>query len=102
MPGAFAAGRRGTRGGPASAARVGLAVRPDPSVGHHGGDGGVRATTDGAARRVSGRLVAVDLPGGMPFVDVLRDVWDAGDAAFPVDQRLPHGAKAALLATMAA
>ncbi len=51
---------------------------------------------------MSGRLVAVDLPGGMAFVDVLRDVWDAGDAAFPVDQRLPHGAKAALLAAMAA
>jgi len=51
---------------------------------------------------VSGRLVAVDLAGGMAFVDVLRDIWDAGDAAFPVDQRLPHGAKAALLATMAA
>jgi O-succinylbenzoic acid--CoA ligase len=51
---------------------------------------------------VSGRLVAIDLPGGPAFVDALRDVWDAGDAAFPVDQRLPHGAKAAMLASMAA
>jgi O-succinylbenzoic acid--CoA ligase len=49
---------------------------------------------------MSGRLVALDLPGGFPFVDALRDVWDRGDAAFPVDQRLPHGAKAALLAAM--
>jgi o-succinylbenzoate---CoA ligase len=51
---------------------------------------------------MSGRLVAIDLPGGPSFVDALRDVWDAGDAAFPVDQRLPHPAKAALLAAMAA
>jgi o-succinylbenzoate---CoA ligase len=51
---------------------------------------------------MSGRLVALDLPGGYPFVDALRDVWDGGDAAFPVDQRLPHGAKAALLAAMGA
>ena len=48
------------------------------------------------------RLVAIDLPGGPPFVDALRDVWDAGDAAFPVDQRLPRPAKAALLASMGA
>src|SRR4051812_7790261 len=58
------------------------------------------AQLDGAP--VSGHLVAVDLPGGSAFVDALRDVWDAGNAAFPVDQRLPHGAKAALLASMAA
>ena len=51
---------------------------------------------------MSGRLVAVDLPGGPAFVDALRDVWDAGDAAFPVDQRLPHGAKAALSSTTTA
>jgi O-succinylbenzoic acid--CoA ligase len=49
-----------------------------------------------------GRLVALDLPGGFPFVDALRDAWDGGDAAFPVDQRLPHRAKAALLAAMGA
>jgi O-succinylbenzoic acid--CoA ligase len=51
---------------------------------------------------VTPRLVAIDLPGGPPFVDALRDVWDAGDAAFPVDQRLPRPAKAALLASMGA
>ena len=48
------------------------------------------------------RLVALDIPGGPGFVNALRDVWDRGDAAFPVDQRLSRGAKAALLATMAA
>src|SRR3990170_7452328 len=54
------------------------------------------------APRMSGRLVAIDLPGGPPFVEALRAVWDRGEAAFPVDQRLPHGAKAALLAHMGA
>ncbi len=49
---------------------------------------------------MSGRLVALDIPGGPPFVDALRDVWDRGEAAFPVDQRLPQPAKAALLAHM--
>jgi len=49
---------------------------------------------------VTPRLVALDLPGGPGFVDALRDVWDRGDAALPVDQRLPRGAKAALLASM--
>ncbi|MET0461167.1 MAG: AMP-binding protein [Ilumatobacteraceae bacterium] len=48
------------------------------------------------------RLVAIDLPGGPAFVDALRDIWDAGDAAFPVDQRMPRAAKAALLASMGA
>lgn len=43
------------------------------------------------------RLVALDLPGGDRFVEELRRVWDAGDAVFPVDQRLPHAAKAALV-----
>ena len=39
------------------------------------------------------RLVALDLPGGPDFVDELKRIWDAGDAAFPVDQRLPEAAK---------
>ena len=34
-------------------------------------------------------LVALDLPGGPGFVDALRSVWDAGDAALPLDPRLP-------------
>ncbi len=46
------------------------------------------------------RLVAIDLPGGPGFVDELRRVWDAGDAAFPVDQRLPDDAKRELCAAM--
>ena len=49
---------------------------------------------------MTGRLVALDLPGGPAFVDALRVTWDRGDAAFPVDQRLPDGAKAALLEAM--
>ena len=43
-----------------------------------------RSTGDGPA------LVALDLPGGNDFVDALRRVWDAGDAAFPLDRRLPR------------
>lgn len=46
------------------------------------------------------RLVAIDLPGGDGFVDALRRVWDAGDAALPVDRRLPLSARAALLDAM--
>jgi o-succinylbenzoate---CoA ligase len=46
------------------------------------------------------RLVAIDLPAGPGFVDELQRVWDAGDAAFPVDQRLPPAAKRALCVTM--
>jgi O-succinylbenzoic acid--CoA ligase len=49
---------------------------------------------------VTGRLVALDLPGGPAFVDELRRIWDRGDAALPVDQRLPRPAKAALLTAM--
>jgi O-succinylbenzoic acid--CoA ligase len=50
---------------------------------------------------VTSQLVALDLPGGAEFVDALRRVWDRGDAAFPVDQRLPAAAQHALLAAMA-
>lgn len=46
-------------------------------------------------------LVALDLPGGQPFVDALRRVWDAGDAVLPIDRRLPEPARATLLAAMA-
>ncbi len=49
---------------------------------------------------MTSRLVAIDMPGGPGFVDELRRIWDAGDAAFPVDQRLPQPAKTALLAAM--
>ncbi|MEJ7585087.1 MAG: fatty acid--CoA ligase family protein [Acidimicrobiales bacterium] len=46
-------------------------------------------------------LVALDLPGGPPFVAALRAVWDRGDAAVPVDQRLPAVRRADLVAAMA-
>jgi o-succinylbenzoate---CoA ligase len=45
-------------------------------------------------------LVALDLPGGAGFVDTLRAVWDTGDAAAPLDPRLPRAARDALLAAL--
>jgi o-succinylbenzoate---CoA ligase len=45
-------------------------------------------------------LVALDLPGGAGFVDTLRAVWDTGDAAAPLDPRLPPAARDALLAAL--
>ncbi len=38
-------------------------------------------------------LVALDLPGGRGFVDALRAIWDTGDAAAPLDPRLPAEAR---------
>src|SRR5579859_4446356 len=46
-------------------------------------------------------LVAIDLPGGPAFVEALRRVWDDGDAALPVDQRLAGVARAELLDALA-
>jgi o-succinylbenzoate---CoA ligase len=46
-------------------------------------------------------LVAIDLPGGDQFVDALRQIWDSGDAAFPLDRRLPPSARKALLEAIA-
>ena len=46
------------------------------------------------------RLVALDLPGGPAFVDELQRIWADGDAAFPVDQRLPGATKADLCGRM--
>lgn len=46
-------------------------------------------------------LVALAMPGGPAFVDALRRVWDAGDAAFPLDQRLPGDQQRRVLAAMA-
>jgi len=46
---------------------------------------------------VSRRVVALDLPGGAAFVEALQHVWDAGDAALPLDPRLPERARAQLL-----
>jgi O-succinylbenzoic acid--CoA ligase len=42
-------------------------------------------------------LVALDLPGGVGFVDALRAIWDTGDAAAPLDPRLPPAARRVLL-----
>lgn len=50
---------------------------------------------------MTGRLVAIDRTGGPEFVTDLQRLWDAGDAALPIDQRLPAPARAALLASMA-
>jgi O-succinylbenzoic acid--CoA ligase len=44
------------------------------------------------------RLVAIDLPASAAFVDVLRRIWDDGDAAFVLDRRLPPPARTAALA----
>lgn len=45
--------------------------------------------------------MAIDLPGGPTFVDALRRVWDDGDAALPLDQRLAGAARSELLDTLA-
>jgi o-succinylbenzoate---CoA ligase len=42
-------------------------------------------------------LVGIDLPAGPAFVDVLRRVWDDGDAVLPMDQRLAGPAREVLL-----
>lgn len=42
-------------------------------------------------------LVALDLDGGPRFVEALQRVWDAGDAAAPLDPRLRGAAAEALL-----
>ena len=49
---------------------------------------------------MTGRLVALDLPGGDGFVSALRRAWDAGDAVFPLDRRLPQSAQSELLSRM--
>ena len=54
---------------------------------------------DGGGRHLDVRLltvpelVAIDLPGGPAFVDVLTGAWDRGDAVLPLDQRLSAAAK---------
>lgn len=42
------------------------------------------------------QLVALDLPGGTAFVRALQQVWNDGDAALPVDQRLDNRSRRAL------
>ena len=43
------------------------------------------------------RLVALDMPASVEFADLVRKAWDAGDAVFPIDQRLPQAAKDSLV-----
>lgn len=45
-------------------------------------------------------LVALDLPGGKGFLDALRAVWDTGDAAAPLNPRLPPAAARELVAAL--
>lgn len=45
-------------------------------------------------------LVALDLAPGPAFVDALLRVWDAGDAAAPIDVRLPGPARERILAEL--
>lgn len=47
------------------------------------------------------QLVAIDLPGGPAFVSALQRIWDAGDAALPLDQRLAAPAQEALVRALA-
>ncbi|MGA8297657.1 MAG: AMP-binding protein [Acidimicrobiales bacterium] len=46
------------------------------------------------------RLVALDLPGGAAFLEAMTRAHDAGDAVWPVDQRLPVVAQRRLVATL--
>lgn len=46
------------------------------------------------------RLVAIDEPGGPGFVATLQRIWESGDAAFPIDRRLPPSAAAELMRVM--
>jgi o-succinylbenzoate---CoA ligase len=48
------------------------------------------------AKRVN-ELVCLDLPLGDAFINRLKSAWDAGDAIFPLDQRLPSAARAEVL-----
>ena len=42
-------------------------------------------------------LVAIDLPGGTPFVEAISSAWDDGNAIAPLDQRLAPLARQRLL-----
>jgi o-succinylbenzoate---CoA ligase len=46
------------------------------------------------------RLVALDLPWGERFVHALTGIWEAGDAACPLDPRLPAPAAKELVAAL--
>lgn len=59
-----------------------------------------RRTPSPYAGRVN-ELVCLDIDGGQPFVDRLRRAWDAGDAVFPLDRRLPDASRRAILDVVA-
>lgn len=44
------------------------------------------------------RLIALDMPASSQFANHVRMAWEAGDAVFPIDQRLPQTAKVSLIA----
>jgi o-succinylbenzoate---CoA ligase len=46
-------------------------------------------------------LIALDMPGGPEFLVALTTIWERGDAAFCVDQRLPTPARHAVLTAIA-
>jgi len=43
------------------------------------------------------KLVGIDMALSGEFVSALQKIWQAGDCAFPIDQRLPHAQKAQLV-----
>ena len=43
------------------------------------------------------KLVGIDIPLSAQFVTALQDIWNAGDCAFPIDQRLVQKQKAQLV-----
>ncbi len=77
-----------------------MECRPGPGQSRPAPPASRKTLTRGHDGAVTNRLVALDLPGGPRFVEALQRIWDRGDAAFPVDQRLPPPARAELLATM--
>ena len=44
------------------------------------------------------RLIALDMPASTKLANHVRHAWEAGDAVFPIDQRLPQTAKDSLIA----
>jgi O-succinylbenzoic acid--CoA ligase len=43
------------------------------------------------------KLVGIDMALSADFVTAVQDIWNAGDCAFPIDQRLPQAQKAQLV-----
>jgi O-succinylbenzoic acid--CoA ligase len=43
------------------------------------------------------RLVALDMPASVYFANHVQNAWEAGDAVFPIDQRLPQSSKESLI-----